>query len=317
MDGAQVAALAFLLVLGALFVHEFVSRKKEDRWNAERWRAQKRLESLDDVRTLEVLWDEMDLNDAKNRAAYETRLQEWYGQNPWALGLRLEEAAWVLRQSREHEDPSRWREEIESNRDTEDNVAMFIDSADRTRIAEGRPTLQDWEEQMGWGEKHRVTPEEVAALEQQHGVLRTRDVMETLRQRFAAGDDAAWVEQVGPMLRQRDVAALMGVAASDVPDNGRLLGVPRDSGETVFPAFQFTDDGRVVEGVAEVIEILRPVVRTSRFIVGWLTSLEPRLASGAPAGQLRQHAVPINRLREGEVEPVLEAARQTSDGLDR
>ena len=315
MDGVQVGALLFLVVMVAFLVHGFVTEKKDKELDSERWRAQRRLGSLDELRTLEILWRDT-FDDPERRDEYERQVQEWYQQNRWALGLDLEEAAWVLRQGREHEHPPRWRAEIEAKREVQDNVALLIDSDGRTRPAEGRLTPQEWEEQMGWGEKHRITPEEVTALERQHGSLRTKDVMETLRQRFAAGDDAAWVEQVGPTLGQRDVAALLDVSESDVADDRTLLHLPAGMGKTVFPAFLFTDNGRVVDGIREVVAILNSVA-TPRFIVGWLTSLEPRLVSGAPAGQLGQHAVPINRLRAKDVDPVLQAAQQMADRLAR
>lgn len=310
MDGVQIAATIFLIVFVALLFREYVTDKKKDELNTDRWLAQRRVESVDDVRTLEALWGES-FDDPERQSEYEAKAREWYDRNPWALGLQLEEAAWVLRQGREHENPPRWRDEIEAKREADDDIALVFDSEDRTRIAEGRPTPREWEESLGWGERHRITPEEISALEQQYGALRTRDVMEILRRRFKAKDDAAWVEQVGPILRQDEVAELLGRTEGDVADDAQLVCFPQ-RGEVVFPAFQFSDDGTLVDGVADVVAILRPVVSTPRTIAGWLTSLDAVLSAGAPTRQLRESGVPINRLRAGDIEPVLQAARRVA-----
>lgn len=117
-------------------------------------------------------------------------------------------------------------------------------------------------------------------------------------------DDRAWFEQLGPAYRPADVAELLAKSKQAVSADHRLLRLEMRSGGVGYPAFQF-DGRRLLPGVGEVVRTLSPVVETSWTIASWLTSPQPALAGSTP----------LERLRAGEVDAVVGAARHFAQAL--
>jgi hypothetical protein len=117
-------------------------------------------------------------------------------------------------------------------------------------------------------------------------------------------DDRAWASQLGPALRQSDVARLLGKSKQAVSADGRLLRLELRSGPIAYPAFQF-DGRRQLDGVATVVALLAPVTATPWTIASWLTSPQPALGG----------VTPIDALRAGDLDPVVAAAGEFADGL--
>jgi hypothetical protein len=111
--------------------------------------------------------------------------------------------------------------------------------------------------------------------------------------------DAAWTAQLGPALTEADVARLLGREPGDVAEAPELLRLlQRETGEPVYPVFQFDTDGQV-PGVAEVVTALTPVLLPLS-IASWLTGHNRELDGGRP----------IDVLRAGDADRVLGLARQ-------
>lgn len=119
-------------------------------------------------------------------------------------------------------------------------------------------------------------------------------------------DDRAWTEQLGPAYRQGDVARLLGKSRQAVSADRGLLRLEMRDGEIGYPVFQF-DGRRILPGIREVISILGPVAASPWTIASWLTS---------PAAALDDRA-PVQALRDGNIEAVTAAARQTGSALAR
>jgi hypothetical protein len=130
----------------------------------------------------------------------------------------------------------------------------------------------------------------------------TRRLVDRLLQQDA--DDQAWAEQIGPAYRQRDVALLLGKSKQAVSEDRRLLRLEMRSGAIGYPAFQF-DGRRVLAGLGDIVVLLGPSVETPWTIGSWLTSPQPALGG----------ARPIDRLRAGEIDTVMSAARHLSAAL--
>ncbi len=117
-------------------------------------------------------------------------------------------------------------------------------------------------------------------------------------------DDRAWAQQLGPVYRQADVASLLGKTKQAVSADRGLLRLEMRSGQVGYPVFQF--DGRaLLPGIREVVTVLAPVVATSWTIASWLMSPQPAWNG----------ATPVSRLRDGEVDEVLAAARRMARSL--
>lgn len=117
-------------------------------------------------------------------------------------------------------------------------------------------------------------------------------------------DDRAWAEQLGPVYRQGDVAALLGKSKQAVSADRGLLRLELRSGRIGYPIFQF-DGRRVLPGIREIVGILAPAVETPWTIASWL-------ASPQPSWQSRR---PLDLLRAGAVDEVLAAARRMARGM--
>jgi ribosomal protein S19 len=83
--------------------------------------------------------------------------------------------------------------------------------------------------------------------------------------------------------------------------DGSLLAVPGPSNKRYFPAAQFGDDGAVVEGLRETQNALP--TRNGFAVLNFLVNPDARLGGRRP----------IDLLRAGEIEPVIEAARRVGE----
>jgi len=83
--------------------------------------------------------------------------------------------------------------------------------------------------------------------------------------------------------------------------DGSLLAVPGPSNKRFYPAAQFCDDGSIVEGLRETQNALP--TRNGFAVLNFLVNPDARLGGRRP----------IDLLRAGEVEPVIEAARRVGE----
>jgi hypothetical protein len=119
-----------------------------------------------------------------------------------------------------------------------------------------------------------------------------------------AEDDRAWAEQLGPVYRQADVAALLGVSKQAASSNPGLLRLEMRDGTVGYPVWQFDGD-RLVPGVRQVVLELNDVVASPWTIASWLTSPNEEL-DGRP---------PLECLRQGDVTHVATTARRLAQRL--
>ena len=108
------------------------------------------------------------------------------------------------------------------------------------------------------------------------------------------------IETVGGAFTLGQVCQVMGCVSRQAIERrvreGRLLAVPGPSNRRVYPAVQFGSDGEVVPGIKEVLHAL-PMVNhweVLKFLVTSDISLGNRK--------------PIDLLREGSIEPVVQSA---------
>jgi hypothetical protein len=123
--------------------------------------------------------------------------------------------------------------------------------------------------------------------------------------------DEVWRGQLGPLLTTRQVADLAGTtkqAVSELARRKRLVALPTRQGPPLFPAFQFGPNGRSLDGIAAVIEILEPHVETPYTIASFLSGTQPELRGKTPAEWLRARK---------PVELVAVAARRLASELSR
>ena len=119
-----------------------------------------------------------------------------------------------------------------------------------------------------------------------------------------AEDDRAWAEQLGPVYRQSDVAALLGVSKQAVSTNPGLLRLDMRDGSVGYPVWQFDGD-RPLPGVRQVVLELETAVASTWTIASWLTS----------ANQDLDGQTPLAWLQHGEVTPIVTAARRVAHRL--
>lgn len=119
-------------------------------------------------------------------------------------------------------------------------------------------------------------------------------------------DDKVWGDLLGPAYSRERVADMLGMTVEEVDRSDRLLRLPQPTRGPGYPAFQFVD-GKVVDGLVDVIDILSPAVATNWTIASWLTTSSIRLDDRRP----------IDLLAAGQPEPVLEVARVVAGHLTR
>jgi hypothetical protein len=88
-----------------------------------------------------------------------------------------------------------------------------------------------------------------------------------------------WEAFLGPLLSREQVRRLLRVESDqeveDLVQGKQLLALPTDEGNTVYPAFQFGQNGKPYPAIARVIELLDSVAITPYTIASWLMSPKP------------------------------------------
>src|SRR5687767_9284830 len=116
-------------------------------------------------------------------------------------------------------------------------------------------------------------------------------------------DEAAWRNHLGPLLDAKQVQELMGVrtrqAVSDLRTRHRILGLTRQDGRVVYPAFQFGPGGRPFAELPEILRILSERSADLWTVASWVRdaaspSRGPDACRVAPAGE-RAGATPPGR----------------------
>ena len=117
--------------------------------------------------------------------------------------------------------------------------------------------------------------------------------------------------QLGPFYTTRSVTKWLGITRQALDQRVRarkMLGCPTaDGGQRVYPVWQFTDDGRPIPQLAEVLDTLRQAIDDPWTWATWLAAPVPECLEGMPA---------YRWLAEGRnPEPVLVEARRTASRL--
>jgi hypothetical protein len=133
------------------------------------------------------------------------------------------------------------------------------------------------------------------------------------RAALVAAAEAVWTRHLGPLLEARHVQELIGVetrqAVSDLRTRRRLLGLPKETGRVIFPAFQFGDSGRPFEALPQILEVFEGRARVDPWTVAsWFVTPQALLARMTPA----------EWLAKGEdADLVIKAARRSAARLGR
>jgi hypothetical protein len=98
-----------------------------------------------------------------------------------------------------------------------------------------------------------------------------------------------WQQELGPLLEAKDVETLLGVgtrqAVADLRARKRLLGLQREDGRVLYPAFQFGPKGRPFEEMPAILEAFGSAVGPWT-IASWFTTPNRLLEGRTPAGWL-------------------------------
>lgn len=122
----------------------------------------------------------------------------------------------------------------------------------------------------------------------------------------AHGNDAAspWAAVVGPCYTAAALARVLGLTEDEIADAGdalRLLALRTSDGVTLYPAFQI-QDGEVVAGLAEVLQVLRTGIDSGWTWAQWLNVAVPDNDSVSSRN--------IDKLRAGFLNVVLRDAER-------
>ena len=134
---------------------------------------------------------------------------------------------------------------------------------------------------------------------------RARRTVEQLvaAQRATGGDP--WRELLGRLLSISEVQQLIGAKTvrevSGLVETKRLLALPTKRSGLLFPAFQFTHDGRLNPTIGDVIAILADSVVTPYMIASWLKSPNDDLGGASPVRWLELGRDPSRVLAEARV----------------
>lgn len=145
----------------------------------------------------------------------------------------------------------------------------------------------------------KVFEQTLEQLEREEGITDLGDPA-VVGRRFAllAAAEAVWGRQLGPLFDLDQTKTALGVgtrqAVSDLAKRGRLLAVDASGGRKLYPAFQFSPNGRPYLEVARVLEIFRGVVETPYTIASWFTSPQDLLEGETPAAWMRYGRSPEN-----------------------
>lgn len=122
--------------------------------------------------------------------------------------------------------------------------------------------------------------------------------------------EAAWRNHLGPLLDAKQVQELMGVrtrqAVSDLRTRHRILGLTRQDGRVIYPAFQFGPGGRPFAELPEILRILSEQSADPWTVASWFVTPQALLEDRTPAEWLR---------RRNEPERLLRAARRSGARL--
>ncbi|WP_372968405.1 hypothetical protein [Microbacterium sp.] len=116
-----------------------------------------------------------------------------------------------------------------------------------------------------------------------------------------------WAQIVGPCYTETSVARALGWTAEQVAaavESHSLLELETEEGVLLYPAFQIVD-GRVVDGVGDVLRVLRTGTRSSWTWAQWLNS-----PFDDETGEVASSA--IEQLLAGQIEGVLRDARHAA-----
>jgi hypothetical protein len=133
------------------------------------------------------------------------------------------------------------------------------------------------------------------------------------RAALVAAAEAAWTGHLGPLLDAKQVKELLSVgtrqAVSDLRARRRLLALPKENGRVVYPAFQFGDSGRPLEGLPQVLDVFEERARVDPWtIASWFVGPQAFLEGMAPAEWLAKGNDPDH---------VVKAARRSAARLAR
>ena len=144
-----------------------------------------------------------------------------------------------------------------------------------------------------------------------YAVARLEDVEDTAAAaaRLAVGSGEQWREHLGGFYDTPTVRRILGsveqpVSKQAVSKRRGLLALRTGSHRVVYPSFQFVD-GRLVEGLDEVLEVLPEPLVSPWTVASWLVSENPELDGERP----------IAVLAEGQKAPVVAAARSWARAL--
>jgi hypothetical protein len=130
------------------------------------------------------------------------------------------------------------------------------------------------------------------------------------RAALLAASELLWNREVGPLVttsRLQDLLRCSRQAINERVRNGRLLALPTDKGEHLYPLWQFGPTSQPLPGIAEIVEALAGAVATPWTIASWLVAPEPELDGKAP----------VEVLRKGDTGTALAAARHYAERLRR
>lgn len=132
------------------------------------------------------------------------------------------------------------------------------------------------------------------------------------RAALIAAAAVTWREHLGPLLESKDVASLLGVgtrqAVADLRARKRLLGLERQDGRIVYPAFQFGADGRPFPRIPAILELFRGASVDAWTLASWFVTPQSALDGRSPAEWLAAGR---------DAERVLVAARRTAARMRR
>jgi hypothetical protein len=132
------------------------------------------------------------------------------------------------------------------------------------------------------------------------------------RAALVAAAEAVWTNHVGPLLDAKQLQDLLGVetrqAVSDLRARRRLLGLPKESGRVVYPAFQFGDSGRPFDVLPQVLEVFEGARVDPWTIASWFVTPQALLLRMTPAEWLAKSEDP---------DLVVRAARRSGARLAR